>query len=408
MTACRGCGATALSTFVDLGMSPLSNAYPSRDSVERGERFFPLHARVCDRCLLVQLGVFARPDEIFSDYAYFSSYSESWLRHSQAFTEEAIARLNLDGRSFVVEVASNDGYLLQYFIGRGIRALGIDPAKNVAKAARERGVPTDVAFFGRETAAQVRERCGAADLIVANNVLAHVPDLHDFVAGFAALLSPQGRCSVEFPHVLDLIERTEFDTIYHEHFSYFSLHALEPVLHANGLRVVDVERLKTHGGSLRVWMARASAEAQEAARVGALREEEAASGLHELRTYTAFPRKVQRTKREVLRFLLDAQEQGKSVAAYGAAAKGNTLLNYCGIKPDSVPFVVDRNVEKQGRLLPGTGIPIFAPEKIFEERPDYVLILPWNIADEIVEQMSAIRSWGGAFVTAVPEIRILT
>lgn len=404
--ACRACGAALETTFVDLGMQPLSNAYVDPDRALQPQTYYPLRVYVCDACYLVQVPAFETREEIFSrDYAYFSSYSDSWLLHSERYAAEAIRKFRLDGASRVVEVASNDGYLLQYFVRAGIPSLGVDPSEDVAAAASARGVPTEVAFFGAETADSLRDRFGRADLISANNVLAHVPDLHDFVEGFARLLAPDGAGSFEFPHLLELIRGAQFDTIYQEHYSYLSLVSLEPVLQSHGLEVWDVETLHTHGGSLRVWYGHAGRRVP-ASSVEAVRASERLARLDSLEGYRGFGDRVEAICGAASRFLLDAREEGRKVAAYGAAAKGNTFLNTAGIRAGALSFVADRNPQKQGRLMPGSRIPIAAPDRIFAERPTYVAILPWNIADEVAEQLKDIRSWGGRFVTFVPELRI--
>ncbi len=405
---CRGCGAEVRESLVDLGVQPLSNAYVPRAAADAPEPFYPLHPMVCERCFFVQLGVFASPQSIFGDYAYFSSYSTSWLAHCAAHAARSIERLGLGEHSLVVEVASNDGYLLRSFVERGIPVLGVEPAANVAEEARRNGVRTRTAFFGAGEAERIAAEHGRADLMLANNVLAHVPDIHDFVEGFRRLLAPGGVAAFEFPHLLPLLAETQFDTIYHEHFSYLSLLALEPVLAAHALAVVDAERISTHGGSLRLWVAHAGGPPAAASAVGELRDAERAGGLHDLATYRAFAPRVRAVKRELLRFLIDAAERGRRVAAYGAAAKGNTLLNYCGVRNDLVEFVVDRNPHKQGHLLPGSRIPVEPVETLLAQRPDYVLVLPWNLAAEIVDQMSAVREWGGRFVTAIPHLRVAT
>jgi C-methyltransferase C-terminal domain/Methyltransferase domain/Putative zinc binding domain len=396
------------SVLVDLGMTPISNAFVRADHASFGERFYPLKSFVCDRCWLVQLEDFESPEMHFhADYVYFSSFSDSWLAHARGFVEKAVTRLALGPNSRVVEVASNDGYLLQYFVERGIPCLGVDPAANCAKAAWNlRRVPTEVAFFGSKTAAQLRERSGAADLIIANNVLAHVPDINDFVAGFKILLGEQGVATFEFPHVLEMIRNVEFDTIYHEHYSYLSLLALEPLFERHGLQVVDVERLSTHGGSLRLYVAHAG-RSDVAEAVKQLRQREVLAGLGRLATYETFGHRVRQLKRSLLRLLIELVENGKSVAAYGAPAKGNTLLNYCGIGRDFIGYTVDRNVHKQGLLLPGTRIPVLAPDEIERRRPDYVLILPWNLREEIVAQINQLPDWAGNFIIPVPEPMVL-
>jgi hypothetical protein len=406
--ACRSCGASLTSVLVDLGMTPISNAFIRADHASFGERFYPLKSFVCDRCWLVQLEDFESPETHFhADYVYFSSFSDSWLAHARSFVEKAVKRLALGAKSRIVEVASNDGYLLQYFVERGIPCLGVDPAANCAKAAWDlRLVPTEVAFFSSKVAAQLRERDGTADLIIANNVLAHVPDINDFVAGFNILLAEQGVATFEFPHVLEMIRNVEFDTIYHEHYSYLSLLALEPLFERHGLRVTDVERLSTHGGSLRLYVAHAGAMSVGDS-VEHLRHEEISAGLSRLATYEAFGLRVRQLKRSLLSKLIVLLEAGKSIAAYGAPAKGNTLLNYCGIGRDFISYTVDRNVHKQGLLLPGTRIPVCAPEEIEKRRPDYVLILPWNLQEEIVAQINQFPDWKGRFIIPVPEPVIL-
>ena len=392
-------------TFADLGLSPLANSYVEPEDAHRPELFLPLHAWTCESCFLVQLEEFETPEKIFTDYAYFSSFSTSWLEHAKTFVEGAIERFALDRESLVVEIASNDGYLLQFAKAAGIPVLGIEPARNVAAAAIAAGIPTRVEFFGVDCAKRLAAEGIAADLIVANNVLAHVPDINDFVGGIALALKPSGRASFEFPHLLRLIDEGQFDTIYHEHFSYLSLGTVRRIFGAHGLDVVDVDELPTHGGSLRVTAARAGAHSVSA-RVGALIEREEAAGLSRIETYTAFNERVDAAKRGLLAFLIEAKRAGKRVAAYGAPAKGNTLLNYCGIRTDFVDFTVDRSPHKQGRLLPGTRIPIAPVERILEEKPDYVLILPWNLREEIMDQMSAVRAYGGRFVVPIPEVCI--
>jgi SAM-dependent methyltransferase len=427
---CRFCDAPLSRVFVDLGVSPLANSYLEPEDLDRPETFYPLKAYLCEECFLVQLPEAARPEEIFIDYAYFSSYSASWVEHARRYAEMAIARFRLTPESLVVEVASNDGYLLRHFRERGVPVLGIEPAANVARAAEAAGIPTRNEFLTLETARALAAEGVRADLLVGNNVLAHVPALNDFVAALAALLAPEGVATLEFPHLLRLMAEHQFDTIYHEHFSYFSFHTVRQVLGAHGLAVVDVEELPTHGGSLRIFARhgggtapppRSFAFAQddeagrmeelpdrddEAGRVADVLAREREAGLLEPATYDAFEERVRATKRRLLRFLLEARERGERVAGYGAPAKGNTLLNYCGVGPDLVAFTVDRSPHKQGRYLPGTRIPIAAPDRLREERPDYVLILPWNLTDEIVEQMADVRAWGGRFVVAIPEVRV--
>ncbi len=406
---CRSCRAGLRTVMVDLGPMPISNAFVHPEHAKVGERIYPLKVSVCDACWLVQTENFESPDTHFhSDYAYFSAYSDTWLAHCRGFAEQAIARFALGAESRVVEVASNDGYLLQYFIQRNIPCLGIDPAANCAKVAWEkRRVPTEVAFFGAQTASAVLKRWGAADLLIANNVLAHVPDINDFVAGFKCLLKPEGTATFEFPHVLELIKNNQFDTIYHEHYSYPSLVALIPLFARHGLQLVDVERLQTHGGSLRLYVRHAEEGLEICRSVQHLQASEVAFGVDKQETYAAFGDGVRSVKRSLLRMLITLVDQGKSVVGYGAPAKGNTLLNYCGIGTDFLEFTVDRSVHKQGLLLPGTHIPIRAPEAIFERKPDYVLILPWNLRDEIMAQLADIRDWGGKFIVPIPHPTVI-
>ena len=406
---CRFCSAKLRVTFANLGMSPISNDFVSVAHAQAMEPFYPLHAYVCEECFLVQLIDFEKAENMFSDeYLYFSSYSESWLRHAKAYAEGMIAREQLGPDSLVVEVASNDGYLLQYFKQAGIPVLGVEPTANTAKVALdERGVPSEVAFFGRETAMRLVERGVQADLMAANNVLAHVPDINDFVEGFRILLKPEGVANVEFPHLLSQIENRQFDTIYHEHFSYLSFTIARRIFASHGLRVFDVEELTTHGGSLRLFIAHADNAARpDTPRVAAMLERERAAGLSDIETYRRFAQEVVQTKCDLLDFLVTARREGKSVVGYGAPAKGNTLLNYCGVGPELIEFTVDRSPHKIGKLLPGVRIPIHPPEAIFERRPDYVLIMPWNLKDEIMDQMSGVREWGGRFVTPIPTVQI--
>jgi len=405
LPACRFCGSPLSHLFVDLGAQPPSNAYLDQAALGRMEATFPLKAHVCERCFLVQLEAFQTPDEIFGHYAYFSSFSQSWLDHAQRYANQAIKRFALGAASQVVEVASNDGYLLQYFRAAGIPVLGVEPAENVASVARGRGIATVSLFFGRETARQLVREGRQADLLIGNNVFAHVPDLNDFTAGLAIALKPTGTLTLEFPHLLRLIEDCQFDTIYHEHFSYFSLTTAEKVLAAHDLIVTDVEELPTHGGSLRLYAQHRGSGAPSAA-VAALRQREAKAGIIDISAYRGFAERTAKVKRELLRFLIDAKESGKRVVAYGAAAKGNTLLNYCGVRGDLIDYVVDLSPHKQGRYLPGSRLPILAPEALKETRPDYVLILPWNLAPEIEASMDHIREWGGRFVTAIPRLAI--
>jgi SAM-dependent methyltransferase len=392
-------------TFVDLGPTPLANSYVPAGS-ENPDPTYPLHARICERCLLVQVDAVVTPADIFGEYAYFSSYSDSWLAHCRAYAGMAIERFSLSATSRVIEIASNDGYLLTNFVAAGIPCLGIEPAANVAETARAKGVPTEVAFFGAATARRLSAAGQDADLIVANNVMAHVPDINDFVAGIKILLRPDGVFTVEFPHLLRLIQSVQFDTIYHEHYTYLSLIAVEQIFQRHGLRIFDVEEVSTHGGSLRVFACHDASTRLEGRGVAVVRGKEVAASLDRLKGYEGFAGRVDEARRGLIEFLEGAAAQGHRVAAYGAAAKGNTLLNYCGVGRDRIAFVADRSPAKQGRLLPGSRIPIRAPEAIFAERPDYVLILPWNLRDEISEQLAAIRDWGGQFVTAIPNIRV--
>jgi SAM-dependent methyltransferase len=405
--ACRFCGSPLEHTFADLGMSPLANSYVAEDKLEAMEPFYPLHVRVCASCLLVQLPEFESPESIFSDYAYFSSYSDSWLRHCEEYAASMRQRFALGPQSLVAEVASNDGYLLQYFARAGVPVLGIEPAANVAKVAVGKGVPTEVAFFGAGTADSLAAAGRKADLVAANNVLAHVPDINDFVAGFTRLLKPQGVVTVEFPHLLNLIEQNQFDTIYHEHFSYLSFGVVERIYARHGLRAFDVDQLATHGGSLRVYACLSSAHHAERPAVAAMRELERRGGLHALEGHTRVQARLVRLKCEVMEFFATVCREGKRVAGYGAPAKGNTLLNFCGIGPELMPFTVDRSPHKQGRYLPGVRVPIRHPDEIALARPDFVFILPWNLKDEIMEQMAHVRSWGGRFVVPIPGVRVL-
>jgi SAM-dependent methyltransferase len=404
---CRFCGAALRYTFVDLGMSPLCESYVSVEQLNHMEPFYPLDVYVCDNCFLVQLLEYVSPDKIFSDYAYFSSYSDSWLQHAKNYTEMAIARFALDANSQVVEIASNDGYLLQYFVERHVPVLGIEPAANVAAVAQQKGIPSIVRFFGEQTARELALAGKQADLLLGNNVLAHVPDINDFVEGMKILLRGNGVITMEFPHLMRLMEENQFDTIYHEHFSYLSLLAVEKIFGAHGLTLFDVEEIPTHGGSLRIY-ARHTEDVSRpvGARVLELREREKKAGFTCLNHYFSFTEKVKETKRRLLDFLIQTKRQGRSVVGYGAPGKGNTLLNYCGIRTDFLDYVVDRSPHKQGKFLPGTHIPIHHPDKIKETKPDYLLILPWNLKTEVIEQNSYIREWGGQFVVPIPEVTV--
>ena len=404
--ACRFCGAGLTQTLVDLGHTPLANSYVDPARAGTPDPAYPLCARVCGSCFLVQVEDAVPAAAIFSDYAYFSSFSTSWIEHARHYASAMATRFGLGGASLVIEIASNDGYLLRHFKDMSIPVLGVEPAANVARAAEALGVPTEVAFFGVETARRLAAGGRRADLMAANNVLAHVPDINDFVGGVPLLLKPQGVWTIEFPHLLNLLREVQFDTIYHEHYSYLSLLFIERLMARHGLRVFDVERLPTHGGSLRVFVCHHGAEHAEAAGLVAARRQEAAAAMDRLETYAGFAPRVRDIRDRTLAFLRAARAEGRAVVAYGAAAKGNTFLNYCGIGTDLIAYVVDRNPAKQGHLLPGSRLPIHDPSRVFETKPDYLLILPWNLATEISGQMAAIRGWGGRFVTAVPEIRL--
>jgi 2-polyprenyl-3-methyl-5-hydroxy-6-metoxy-1,4-benzoquinol methylase len=401
--ACRFCSSPLNEVFADLGVSPLANSYLREEQLSNMEPHYPLKAWVCGSCMLVQLEEFESPAGIFSDYAYFSSFSTSWLAHAERYVQEMITRFGFHSKSQVIEIASNDGYLLQYFHAAGVPVLGIEPAANVAQAAIAKGIPSRSVFFGRDTARELE-----ADLLIGNNVYAHVPDLHSFTEGLKIALKPDGLITLEFPHLLRLMDEAQFDTIYHEHFSYLSLMTVQKVFARHGLIVFDVEELSTHGGSLRIYGQHAGNTKREVtSRVEALLAQERVAGLDHLDAYRSFAEKVKRVKCDVLQFLINARREGKTVAGYGAPAKGNTLLNYCGIGPELLSFTVDRSPHKQGHYLPGTRIPIRGPETIGQARPDYVLILPWNLKDEITEQMKEIRSWGGRFVVAIPSLEVL-
>jgi SAM-dependent methyltransferase len=404
---CRFCGAQLQQTFVDLGMSPLCETYPSANEFHRGEKYYPLHVYVCGQCFLVQLEEFETRENIFSDYAYFSSYSDSWLRHCEKYCAKVQQQFGLNEKSFVVEVASNDGYLLQYFARESISVLGIEPAANVAKVANEKGVPTLVSFFGAALARELALEGRTADLVAGNNVLAQVPDLNDFVEGLQILLKPEGVLTLEFPHLLRLMERNEFDTIYHEHFSYFSLLTTVQILERHGLRVFDVEQLPSHGGSLRVYACRSESHTHLVLpSVRRVIEDEMKAGLGTPEGYEGFKQKVKQTKFSLLEFLLKAAREGKRVAGYGAPGKSATLLHYCGIGRDLIEYTVDRSPYKQGKFLPGSHIPIYHPDRIVETKPDYVVILPWNLKDEIMQQLQVVREWGGRFVVPIPEVSV--
>jgi SAM-dependent methyltransferase len=401
---CRFCGAGLARTFVDLGMSPLCETYPSAADLNRGELYYPLHVYVCEHCFLVQLEEYEKPENIFSDYPYFSSYSDSWLKHCEKYCHKMVKQLGLSRESLVAEVASNDGYLLQYFMQRNVPVLGIEPAANVAKVAVEKGIPTLVRFFGAQLAKELASQGRCADLVLGNNVLAQVPDLNDFVEGLRILLKPAGVLTLEFPHLLRLMEGNEFDTIYHEHFSYFSMITTLRILDAHGLKVFDVEELPTHGGSLRIYACRTEDSTHKIEpSVDNLICLEKSAGLNSTRGYEGFAAQVKQTKLALMDLLLTAARQGKAVAGYGAPGKSATLLHYCGIGRDLIEYTVDRSPYKQGRFLPGSHIPIHHPDRIRETRPDYVVILPWNLKEEIMEQLQFIRGWGGRFVVPIPK-----
>ena len=403
---CRLCSCELRYTFVDLGMSPPCESYLSAAELDAGETFYPLHVRICENCLLVQLPAYIPAEEIFSDYAYFSSYSDSWVAHAGRFVEDAARTLDLGSASFVIEVASNDGYLLQHSVARGIRSLGIEPAANVAEVARSRGIETEVIFLGEQAGTAVAARYGKADLVVANNVFAHVPDIVDFSKGLRALVADSGRVSIEIPHLLRLIQGNEYDTIYHEHFSYLSLLTAQRVLAAADLTVIDIEELPTHGGSMRIWSVPSNGTVEIEPSVTRVLAAEAAAGLDTLDGHKGFAQQVATIRNDFVEFLVDCQRDGKRVVGYGAPGKGNTLLNHCGIRSDLMEFTVDRSPHKHGMFLPGTHIPIHPVERLAEERPDYVVIMPWNLRDEITKQLEYIRSWGGQFVVSLPRLEV--
>lgn len=406
---CRFCDAPLTHIFADLGLSPLANAYRRLEQLHCMEPFYPLCAYVCSECFLVQLEAFESPANLFSDYAYFSSYSDTWLAHAERYVAAMIERFGLGENSRVVEIAANDGYLLQYFVRRRVPVLGVEPAANVAEVAAAKGIPMVVRFFGRETAHELAAAGYQADLMTANNVVAHVPDINDFIAGFKVLLKPHGVVTFEFHHVLRLMQHNQFDTIYHEHFCYHSLGTFSRILARHGLSVFDVEELPTHGGSLRVYAQHAETGPHAAtARLAEVLAREAEHGLNRLAPYLAFGERVKAMKFKLLAFLLAAKAEGKTIVGYGAPAKGNTLLNYAGVRNDFIEYTVDRNPNKQGLYLPGTHIPICAPERIAETRPDYLLILPWNLCEEVMTQMAHIREWGGQFVVFIPEVRVMS
>ncbi|MGW4421875.1 methyltransferase domain-containing protein [Streptosporangium sp. NPDC004631] len=407
MTICRLCGSTSLASVVDLGATPPCERFLTAEQLDEPEVTYPLHLRVCTGCGLAQIPPLITPEDTFTEYAYFSSYSTSWVEHARRFVHGAVDRLGLDDGSFVVEVASNDGYLLGHVVDLGIRCLGVEPSRNVGQAARERGVPTVTAFLGPETGAGVRAEHGPADLVVANNVYAHIPDVVGFTRGLRALVADDGWVSVEVQHLLTLMEHNQYDTIYHEHFQYYTVASAQRALASGGLSLVDVEPLPTHGGSIRLWARPEEAAGEPGERVAEVLAAEKAAGLHELSGYAEFAARVARVRRDLLRFLVEAAEQGKTVVGYGAPGKGNTLLNHCGIRADLLRYTVDRNPYKHGRFTPGTRIPILPPERIAEDRPDYVLVLPWNLREELTGQLSFVHDWGGRLVFPIPSLEIV-
>ena len=404
---CRFCAQRLSHIFVDLGMSPLCQTHIEIEKLNHMESFYPLLVYVCDRCFLVQLQEYVSPSDIFTEYAYFSSYSDSWLKHAKNYTDMMIERFNLDAKSQVVELASNDGYLLQYFMEKGIPVLGVESAANVAQTAMKKGIPCVVKFFGRQTAQELVGAGKHADVILGNNVLAHVPDINDFVGGMQILLKETGVVTMEFPHLMQLMQQNQFDTIYHEHFSYLSFSVVERIFKAHGLTLFDVDELPTHGGSLRIYARHLEDSSKPVtSRVAELRRREEHAGLGDIQHYLSFGEQVKNTKRKLLEFLIRTKADGKSIAGYGAPGKGNTLLNYCGIRTDFLDYTVDRNPYKQGKYAPGTHIPICPVEKIKETKPDYLLILPWNLKDEVMVQMAYIREWGGQFIIPIPEVKV--
>lgn len=405
---CRFCHTPLEHTFVDLGMSPLCQDHVKPDELNGMGAFYPLHAYVCENCFLVQLEEFVAPSAIFNDYAYFSSYSDSWLQHAKRYADQVVTKFQISTTNLVAEIASNDGYMLQYFVEKGIPVVGIEPAANVAEyAVAKKGIRTETMFFGRDTATTLQSKYGKADLLIGNNVLAHVPDINDFVSGLKIFLNPTGLITMEFPHLLRLVERNQFDTIYHEHFSYLSFTTVERIFQYHGLEIFDVEELQTHGGSIRIYAKHIEDNSKMTSfRVTELLKREFEAGMTSLSFYKNFEEKVRRTKRKILEFLIHAKNDGKVIVGYGAPGKGNTLLNYCGIRTDFIEYTVDRNPHKQGNFLPGTLIPIYEPNKIRETKPDYVFILPWNLKEEIMDSMSFIQEWGGKFVVPIPEVKV--
>jgi C-methyltransferase C-terminal domain/Putative zinc binding domain/Methyltransferase domain len=405
--ACRLCGSTELRSFLDLGATPPCELFLPADALERPELTYPLHVRVCASCLLAQLPPLITPEETFTEYAYFSSFSTSWVEHARRFVDGAVQRLGLGADSFVVEVASNDGYLLQHVVERGIRCLGIEPSVNVGEAARQKGVSTLTAFLTPETGAAVRAEHGPADLVALNNVYAHIPDVVGFTEGLRALVADDGWVSIEVQHLLTLVERTQFDTIYHEHFQYYTVLTAQRALASGGIALVDVELLDTHGGSVRLWARPAEVAAEPSQAVRDVLAAEEAAGLHTAEGHDGFATAVSRVRDDLVAFLIEARRAGKTVVGYGAPGKGNTLLNYCGIRPDLLAYTVDRNPYKHGRFTPGTRVPVLPPERIAEDRPDYVLILPWNLRTELTEQLSYVREWGGRLVFPIPTLEVV-
>jgi 2-polyprenyl-3-methyl-5-hydroxy-6-metoxy-1,4-benzoquinol methylase len=406
--SCLHCNHPLTYTFTDLGTSPLCEEFVKPENRNNSQNIYPLHVYVCDQCLLVQVQEYVTPEEIYGDYFYFSSYSDSWLKHASDYTDKMVAEYGIDQESFVVEIASNDGYLLQYFQEKKIPVLGVEPSENVARASIEKGIPTEMVFFGHKTAGELKEKYGTADLILGNNVLAHVPKINDFVSGLKVMLSEKGIMTFEFPHLMQLVENNQFDTIYHEHFSYFSLLVVNKIFAEHGFKLFHVEELKSHGGSIRIFICHdENNEISVRDSVPHLLNTETKKGYGNLELYISFDEQVKSTKREILKLLIDLKEKGKSVAGYGAPGKGNTLLNYCGIRKDFIDFTVDRNPAKHGMYLPGSLIPIYSPEKIRETKPDYVFILPWNLKKEIMAQMSYIRDWDGKFIVPIPKPEIL-
>jgi SAM-dependent methyltransferase len=401
---CLNCGSKLTTTFSDLGTSPLCEEFVKPEEINKGQMVYPLHVYVCEECLLVQVEEFVSPEEIYADYYYFSSYSDSWLQHAKEYTDFMLEHYPIGKESFVVEIASNDGYLLQYFKEKGISVLGVEPSVNVAKAALEKDIPTEQVFFGEQSARELREKHGKADLLLGNNVLAHVPDINDFIKGIREMLEEDGAATFEFPHLMQLVENNQFDTIYHEHFFYYSLIAVRNIFEKHGLKLIDVQELGTHGGSIRIFVTHKENEKYPVRKsVTYMMETEKQKGYDQIKLYTDFDKNVQETKRKILDLLIDLKRKGKTIAGYGAPGKGNTLLNYCGIRRDFLEYTVDRNPNKHGQYLPGSLIPIYATDKIKETKPDYLFILPWNLKDEIISQTGYIREWGGKFIIPIPE-----